>query len=216
MQNVHEHIKASENILNSSNQIDFEATSILEKTKSLKKSHKVIDELKNNNKQLQTDVRSLSQLTKVQKQEINAYREMPLAKQLKRKDKEIDQLNSSIYDLNKEIKNNEYDIHVLNRTNLNLAEKNEKLEQKLFVHESFLSLTGLDKIFKEFKRLFTKNDFSIDIHALKDICSKAIEKTTAVFHSLKDRISFLEKRNIPTEDIVPQQNNHQSFKDISR
>ena len=85
LKNVYDHIEASKNIIVESNKINYETTNIFEKTKSLKKSHQVIDELKNTNKQLQSDVRTLSHLTLTQKKEIDSYRQMPLAKQLKKK-----------------------------------------------------------------------------------------------------------------------------------
>ena len=104
LKNVYNHIEASKNIIVEQNKINYETTNIFEKTKSLKKSHQVINELKNTNKQLQSDVRTLSHLTLTQKKEIDSYRQMPLAKQLKEKNQVINNLYDSIFSLEKQIK----------------------------------------------------------------------------------------------------------------
>ena len=67
MRNITDNIQASQNIIKESDQINFESTSFIEKTKSLKKSHIVIDELKNNNKELQSNNISLMKLVNIQK-----------------------------------------------------------------------------------------------------------------------------------------------------
>ncbi|MCB6313953.1 hypothetical protein, partial [Gordonibacter pamelaeae] len=53
--NITNHIKASQEIVAQAEKIDFEASGLLEKTKSLKKSNEVIDEFKYQNKVLQAD-----------------------------------------------------------------------------------------------------------------------------------------------------------------
>lgn len=123
MNNVYDNIQATENIINESHQINFEETSIIEKTKSLNKSHQVIDKLKNNNKELQTNNLSLMKLVNVQKKEIDMYREMTLAKQLKEKDREIDNLYSSINQLENRINDYEYDNQQLRNHNFYLDKK---------------------------------------------------------------------------------------------
>lgn len=144
------------------------------------------------------------------------YRAMPLAKRVKEKERIIDNLYSSIESLEKRIEDHEYDIHDLKRRNLNLAEKKEKLEQQLFIHESFLSLVGLDSIFKEFKRIFKQNDLSINICSLEDICSKAINKISKVFDTLKERILFLDSHNLPNDEFITKHKNNYKFKDLTR
>lgn len=215
LKNVYDHIEASKNIIVESNKINYETTNIFEKTKSLKKSHQVIDELKNTNKQLQYDVRTLSHLTLTQKKEIDSYRQMPLAKQLKEKNQVINNLYDSIFSLEKQIKDQEYDFSCLRNNYDRLENKTEKLKNQIFIHEAFLSLIGLDKVFNEFKRIFTRNDYSINIDILKDICFKTIKKSAMMFKTLKERINFLSQQNISNEDVFLKKEQH-SYKDISR
>lgn len=182
---------------------------------SLKKSHQVIDELKNTNKQLQSDVWTLSQLTLTQKKEIDSYRQMPLAKQLKEKNQTINNLYDSISSLENQIKDHEYDFLCLRSSYDKLENKKDKLENQIFIHESFLSLIGLDKVFNEFKRIFTRNDYSINIDILKDICFKIIKKSAKMFKILKERIDYLNQHNI-SDNQIDSKNKHHSYKDISR
>lgn len=215
LKNVYDHIEARKNIIIESNKINYETTNIFEKTKSLKKNHQVIDELKNTNKQLQSDVRTLSQLTLTQKKEIDSYRQMPLAKQLKEKNQTINNLYDSISSLENQIKNHEYDFLCLRSSYDKLENKKDKLENQIFIHESFLSLIGLDKVFNEFKRIFTRNDYSINIDILKDICFKIIKKSAKMFKILKERIDYLNQHNI-SDNQIGSKNKHHSYKDISR
>ena len=215
LKNVYDHIEASKNIIIESNKINYETTNIFEKTKSLKKSHQVIDELKNTNKQLQSDVRTLSQLTLTQKKEIDSYRQMPLAKQLKEKNQTINNLYDSISSLENQIKDHEYDFLCLRSSYDKLENKKDKLENQIFIHESFLSLIGLDKVFNEFKRIFTRNDYSINIDILKDICFKIIKKSAKMFKILKERIDYLNQHNI-SDNQIDSKNKHHSYKNISR
>lgn len=214
MNNVYDNIQATENIINESHQINFEETSIIEKTKSLKKSHQVIDKLKNNNKELQTNNLSLMKLVNVQKKEIDMYREMPLAKQLKEKDREIDNLYSSINQLENRINDYEYDNQQLRNHNFYLDKKKDKLEHELYIHKSFISLFKLDNIYKSFKKMFINQDYRIDIHSFKDMCEKIYIKVSTLFEHLKERIDILDQKGITNEDIVVKQHKEPHFKDM--
>lgn len=214
MNNVYDNIQATENIINESHQINFEEISIVEKTKSLKKSHQVIDKLKNNNKELQTNNLSLMKLVNMQKKEIDMYREMPLAKQLKEKDREIDNLYSSINQLENRINDYEYDNQQLRNHNCYLDKKIDKLEHELYIHKSFISLFILDNIYKSFKKMFINQGYRIDIHSFKDMCEKIYIKVSTLFEHLKERIDILDQKGITNEDIVVKQHKEPHFKDM--
>lgn len=201
IKNVNEHLKASENIVSKANEIDFEPSSFIEKGKTLKKCNQIIDELKHSNKILQSDTSSLSNMVIIQKKEIDSYRKMPLAKQLKEKEKIIDNLHSSIHTLEQETDMYRNDNKELLENRYDLEDKIDNLENELFIHKSFLSMIGIEKVFESFKKEFLSNKFSIDIHFLKDICSEVIKKVTRMFDLIKDRIHMLDKRNIENEDV---------------
>lgn len=213
MRNITDNIQASQNIIKESDQINFESTSFIEKTKSLKKSHIVIDELKNNNKELQSNNISLMKLVNIQKKELDMYREMPLAKQLKKKDQQIENLYSSIDHLEHTINDCEYDNHILKDHNIQLNKKIDKMQNELFIHQSFISIFNLNDIFHTFKRIFNKNDHAIDIYSLKDMCQKITKKISKLFDKLTDRIDFLNKHNISNENIIPTQR-QKHYKDM--
>lgn len=204
--NVHKHIDASNDIIAASNQIDYEPSGLLEKTKSLKKCNQVIDDLKHNNKQLKKDTQSLTTLVEVQKKEIDSYRQMPLAKQLKQKEQTIENLYSSLDTLEKQVDDYQYDFLILRRNYDKLEEKNDNLETELFVHNTFLKCFDLTQIFKTFKRNLNKDDWSIDIHTLKDLCHKAYNKLYDMFNILKDRINFLD--NNQSEEVILKETKH--------
>lgn len=214
MNNILDNIEASQSIINESEQIQFESTGIIEKTKSLKKSHQVIDKLKNNNKELQSNNLSLMKLVNTQKREIDMYREMPLAKRLKEKEREIDNLYSSIEQLENRINDYEYDNQELRNNNFRLSEKVDKIEQELYIHDSFLSVFELKGIYKSFKRILLDHDYTIDIHSLKDMCQKIYQKVFNMFEYLKGKIDFLDQQKIPNEDIIINPHKEQHYKDM--
>lgn len=117
LENITEHIKASQEVVKQAEAIDFEPSGLLEKSKSLKKSNEVIDGFKYQNKVLQADNISLGKMIVVQKQELESYRRMPLAKQLKEKELVINNLHSSIGSLEKEIDDYKYDNYKLRENN---------------------------------------------------------------------------------------------------
>ena len=213
--NIQDNIAISKELAIQAENIECEG-SLITKVKSLSQANKIIKDLTVSNNKLSIDNDKLIKVIGVQKKEIDMYRAMPLAKRVKEKERIIDNLYSSIESLEKRIEDHEYDIHDLKRRNLNLAEKKEKLEQQLFIHESFLSLVGLDSIFKEFKRIFKQNDLSINICSLEDICSKAINKISKVFDTLKERILFLDSHNLPNDEFITKHKNNYKFKDLTR
>ena len=200
--NITNHINASQEIVAQAEKIDFEASGLLEKTKSLKKSNEVIDEFKYQNKVLQADNISLGQLVVVQKEELDCYRRMPLAKQLKEKEQVIDNLYSSIGSLEKEIDDYKYDNYKLRENNHIATNKIDKLKQEKHLFETFIEMVGLSKVFETFKRKYIANDYQIDIHDLKDICEKAISKVKKVFETISKRIDFLNKNNKEQDEII--------------
>lgn len=124
-------------------------------------------------------------------------------------------MHDSIFSLEKQIKDQEYDFSCLRNNYDRLENKTEKLKNQIFIHESFLSLIDLDKVFNEFKKIFTRNDYSIDIDILKDICFTTIKKSARMFKILKERIDYLDQHNISGSQI-DSKNIHHSYKDISR
>lgn len=213
--NIRDNIAVSKELATQAENIEYEG-SLITKVKSLSQANKVIKDLTVSNKKLSIDNDKLIKVVDVQKKEIDMYRAMPLAKRVKEKEQVINNLYSSIESLEKRIDDNEYDIHDLQRRNYNLTEKKDKLEQQLFVHESFLSLIGLNSIFKEFKRIFIQNDLSINIHSLKDICSKAINKISQMFDTLKERIIFLDNQNLPDDEFITKHDDNYTFRDLTR
>lgn len=213
--NIRDNIAVSKELATQAENIKYEG-SLITKVKSLSQANKVIKELTISNKRLSIDNDKLIKIINVQKKEIDMYRVMPLARRVEEKEKVINNLYSSIENLEKRIDDHEYDIHDLQRRNLNLLKNKDKLERQLFIHESFLSLIGLENIFKEFKRIFLQNDLSINIRSIKDICSKTINKVTHMFDTLKERITFLDNHNLPDDELITNQNNNHTFKDLSR
>lgn len=211
--NVHEHLDASNHIVKLANEIDFEPSRLLEKTKSLKKCNKIIDELKYNNKQLQNDTKSLSNLVQVQKKEIDSYRQMPLSKQLKEKEQTIYNLYSSLETLENHVRDIEYDFSHLRKNYDHLEQKNDKLENELYYHRTFLNCLDLNQIFKSFKRLFNREDDSINIHSLKELCQKAHKKISHVFQTIKEKVYFLDNSKEMSEDIILKDSTH-SYHDM--
>ena len=138
----------------------------------------------------------------VQKEELDCYRRMPLAKQLKEKEQVIDNLYSSIGSLEKEIDDYKYDNYKL-RENIHIAtNKIDKLKQEKHLFETFIEMVGLSKVFETFKRKYIANDYQIDIHDLKYICEKAISKVKKVFETISKRIDFLNKNNKEQDEVI--------------
>lgn len=195
LSNIHKHIDASEQIVAESEKIEFETTKLLKKQKSLVKANEVIDELKHSNKQLKTDVNSLKKTIEVQKEEIDLYRRMPLAKQLEQKKETIEELCVSVNLLNEEINKYKDEIKWFNNESEKKQDKISTLENKLFIHEKFLSILGLDNIFNKFKKVFVSNGYRLHLFAVKELCVKVIDKVNIMLNVMNDRISFLERNN---------------------
>lgn len=216
LENIHKHIDASQEIITEANSINFDPDNLLEKTRTLKKCNHIIDELKHNNKQLEKDTLTLSKLVTVQKQEIDTYRQMPIAKQLKQKDEVIHNLYASINSLENQISDYEYDNQTLRDNNRYLDNKVDSLKNELSIIKTFISWLDLDKIFQKFKNMFIHNNYEMDIHSFKEISLMALQKISKKIENITDRISFLEKQNLPTNEIMDQQNNSQTIKNIIR
>lgn len=205
LSNIHKHIEASNEIMKSAENIDFKKSNFVDKIKTASKVNEVIDELRNSNEKLNSDTKALTKLVITQKAEIDSYRNMPLAKQMKRKDIEMDQLNSSIDELEKKIDDYKFDIKMLNQKNESSNRKIEKLETELDIHKSFISFLGLDKLFKKFKNRFLHNR-EFHLNDVIDMCVNAIKSVSNMKDALIERICFLKDKNID-EDIVYRGNN---------
>lgn len=203
---IRDNIAVSNEVATQGEQIEYEG-SFLTKVKSISQANKVIKDLTISNKKLSIDNNKLIQIINVQKEEIDMYRAMPLAKRLKQKEQVINNLYSSIDNLENQVTEQEYDFTILRRNYDKLEEKKDKLEKELFIHKIFLECFDLTQIYKTFKKNLNKDDWSIDIHTLKDLCHKAYEKLSHVFHTLKDRIHFLDE-NHTTEEIVLKESKH--------
>ena len=202
LSNVKKNIEVSNEIIKSSSEIDFETTNLLEKVKSLSKANTIIDELKHSNKLLNNDVKTLKEVVKVQKEEIDLYRNMPLAKQLRNKEIEINNLNESITSLQNEIEDNEFDLNRINKANQNMTNKIEKLEHELFIHNSFLEMIGLKEAYSRFKTIFNRRNFELNITDLINICNKSINSIKNMINVLINRIHFLKEKNVDNTEIV--------------
>lgn len=209
LSNIHKHIEASNEIIKSAENIDFKKSNFVEKLKTASKVNEVIDELKNSNEKLNSDTKALTKLVITQKAEIDSYRNMPLAKQIKRKDIEMDQLNSSIDELEKKIDDYKFDIKMLNQKNESSNKKIEKLEIELDLHKSFVSFLGLDMLFKKFKNRFLHNR-EFHLSDVIDMCVDAIKSISDMKDTLIERIRFLKDKNVD-EDIVYRGNNTNSY-----
>lgn len=201
LSNIHEHINESEKIIEKTKGINYEASGLLEKTKSLKKCNLVIDELKHNNKQLRIDTKSLIQLVSLQKKQINTYREMPLSKQIDEKEKAIQNLCLSIKKLEEQNEYHKYRYNKLEKINSQSCKKISKLEGLMKIYKTFISILGLEKIFKVFKNQYINNHYSIDVHILKQICNKAYKSIKLIKEKITSRTDYLDKKQLPTENI---------------
>ncbi|WP_333790942.1 MobV family relaxase [Holdemanella porci] len=216
VKSVDEHLKVSEELLAQAESIDYEPSNFLEKGKTLKKCNILIDELKHSHKVLQSDNNVLNNLVIVQKQEINRYRKMPLAKKLEEKEKIVNNLYNSIHQLENEIDDYKNDNKLLRDEMFRNDNKIEKLEQEVYVHKTFVSMLGLDKIYNQFKQLFINNDYSLDFRSLIEICSKSMNQLQKIKEYLMDRLCFLERKHIPNEKVEIKRFNKSNYKDRTR
>ena len=64
--------------------------------------------------------------------------------------------------------------------------------------------------------MFIYNNYEMDIHSFKEISLMALQKISKKIENITNRISFLEKQNLPTNEIMTQQNDSQTIKNIIR
>ncbi len=122
-QNVNNHLQASKDVISKANEISFENSSFIDKSKTIKKCNQVIDQLKYSNKILESDTIELRNLVHVQKREIDSYRDMPLVKQIDQKKYVIDKQSDEIDSLERKINLYKYDIDQLNKSKNKLKKK---------------------------------------------------------------------------------------------
>lgn len=216
LHNLHKSIEVNQAIIDESHNIDFNPSGLLEKTRTLKKCNDVIDKLKHSNKQYQKDVLNLSRIVTVQKQELDAYRQMPLAKQLKEREQVINNLYQSIDSLENQIYDYEKDNQILRDNNHCLDNKVDKLKNDLSIFQTFISWLGLEKIFQKFKKMLIHNDYEIDIKSFKDIGIMVLQKVSKKVESITNRIAFLESLNKPTNEMMKQNDDSHTIKNIIR
>lgn len=216
LDNVNKHIKASNEIITKSQNIDYDPDGLLEKTRTLKKCNQIIDELKHNNKELSVDNNSLSRLVITQKNELDAYRSMPLARQLKEKEQVINNLYSSIHQLENHIYDIEYDNQSLKKHNDKLESKIDKTNKELLLFKTFVSWLGIDKLFQRFKNILIHNDNEIDIQSLKELSSIAIQKISQTIDKLSHRTHSIGQETLSVDETITQKNDDQTMKNIIR
>lgn len=209
-------IKASNEIITKSRNIDYDPDGLLEKTRTLIKYNQIIDELKHNNKELSVDNNSLSKLVITQKNELDAYRNMPLARQLKEKEQVINNLYSSIHQLENHIYDMEYDNQTLKKYNNKLESKIDKTNKELLLFKTFVSWLGLDKLFQRFKNILIHNDNEIDIQSFKELSSIAIQKISQTLDKLSHRTNILEEEKLSIDETMTQKNDNQTMNNIIR
>lgn len=216
LENIHKHNEATQNIIDESNQINYNPSGLLEKTRTLKKCNQIIDKLKYSHNQYQKEVLGLTQLVTTQKEELDMYRSMPLAKQLKQKEEVINNLYQSIDSLENQIHDYENDNQILRDNNHYLDNKVTKLKNELSIFQTFISWLGLDKVFQKFKKMLIHNDYEMDIKSFKDIGISVLQKVSKKVESIANRIMFLESQNRPTNENIKQDNDNHTMKNIMR
>lgn len=216
LDNVNKHIKASNEIITKSQNIDYDPDGLLEKTRTLKKCNQIIDELKHNNKELSADNSSLSKLVITQKNELDSYRNMPLARQLKEKEQVINNLYSSIHQLENHIYDIEYDNQTLKKHNNKLESKIDKTNKELLLFKTFVSWLGLDKLFQRFKNILIHNDNKIDIQSFKELSSIALQKISQTIDKLSHRTNSLGQETLSADETITQKNDNQTMNNIIR
>ena len=151
-----------------------------------------------------------------QKEELDMYRSMPLAKQLKQKEEVINNLYQSIDSLENQIHDYENDNQILRDNNHYLDNKVTKLKNELSIFQTFISWLGLDKVFQKFKKMLIHNDYEMDIKSFKDIGITVLQKVSKKVESIANRIMFLESQNRPTNENIKQDNDSHTMKNIMR
>ena len=207
--NIKEHINASEQIVQKAECINFETTKPIEKIKALSQASKVIDELKTTNQLLQFDNQSLINLTEIQKKEIDMYRQMPLAKQLKESNDELIEVKEIVASAADALKQSELDLRKSEIEKTTLNSRVSSLEHEISIHDSFLSFLGLESIFKKFKKAFLHNDYSLPLGFLKEICSKAAEKVIEMTEML---LNLNQQDEIMVKPASPEQTHEQQIR----
>ena len=182
--NIKTHINASEQVVQKADNINLETTNALDKIKALSQASKVIDELKASNQLLQVDNQSLINLAEIQKKEIDMYRQMPLAKQLKESKDDLIKIKEIISSAANSLKQSEMDLRESEIEKNTLHNRISTLEKELSIHNSFLAFLGFESIFKKFKKAFLYNDYSLPLGFLREMCSKAAEKLIEMTKSL--------------------------------
>ena len=96
-----------------------------------------------------------------------------------------------------------------------LEKKNDCLKENVNLYKQFISLLGLDKIFKRFKQMFQKEPNTINAYDLKELYHKAQNAITRVISSLKEKIHYFEEKH-PHEslEITIQSKNDRQYRDM--
>ena len=152
----------------------------------------------------------------MQKQELDAYRQMPLAKQLKEREQVIKNVYQSIHSLENQIYDYEKDNQILRDNNHYLDNKVDKLKNDLSIFQTFISWLGLEKIFQKFKNMLIHNDYEMDIKSFKDIGIMVLQKVSKKIEIITNRIIFLENLNKPTNEMMKQNDDSHTIKNIIR
>ena len=216
LENIYKHNEATQKIIDEANHIDYNPSGLLEKTRTLKKCNQIIDGLKHSLNQYQKEVLGLTHLVTIQKEELDMYRSMPLAKQLKQKEEIINNLYQSIDSLENQIHDYENDNQILRDNNHHLDNKVTKLKNELSIFQTFISWLGLDKVFQKFKKMLIHNDYEMDIKSFKDIGITVLQKVSKKVESIANRIMFLESQNRSTNENIKQDNDSHTMKNIMR
>ena len=216
LENIYKHNEATQKIIDEANHIDYNPSGLLEKTRTLKKCNQIIDGLKHSLNQYQKEVLGLTHLVTIQKEELDMYRSMPLAKQLKQKEEIINNLYQSIDSLENQIHDYENDNQILRDNNHYLDNKVTKLKNELSIFKTFISWLGLDKVFQKFKKMLIHNDYEMDIKSFKDIGITVLQKVSKKVESIANRIMFLESQNRPTNENIKQDSDSHTMNNIMR
>lgn len=194
LSNIHQHIEASDKVLEASKEINFQASGIFEKVKTVSKANEMIDELKYNNRQLASDTKVLVDLVNVQKLEIDGYRRMPLARQLDDEFKRRQVLIGKISDLELEKDKIAFENKKLERQLIRVKEDNNELKEENHIHNEFLNELGINRLFQEYKDLYVQNSSKVDIKLFKNIVERAAEILANTLNFLTRRIIYFEDK----------------------
>ena len=91
-----------------------------------------------------------------------------------------------------------------------------KLKNELSIFQTFILWLGLNKVFQKFKNMLVHNDYEMDIKSFKDIGITVLQKVSKKVESIANRIMFLESQNQPTNEIMEQDNDSHTMKNIMR